>query len=115
MPKPPNFFLGLLRVASWLLWRAPMAKSESKGARPPRRPTLGYTVGVIPDELHSIVRLTWFKNGKPIEVEQFEVPECDDATAIFHGSVGQALRLGADVCVLSMYPPEELGVPTDRM
>ena len=112
MLRLPNFYLGLLRVAHWLLMRAPMATSSSKSPKPPRKPTLGYTVGPLPDEIHSIVRLTWFKNGRVIEVDQFQLDEAPDATETFQYTVGQALRNGLDVCVLTTYPPEALGVPS---
>lgn len=112
MLRLPNFYLGLLHVAHWLLMRAPMATSSSKSPKPPRKPTLGYTVGPLPDEIHSIVRLTWFKNGRVVEVDQFQLNETPDANEVFHYTVGQALRNGLDVCVLTAYPPEALGVPS---
>ena len=108
--KMPNFYLGLMRVAAWLLWRNPVAsKPQSK---PPRRPTLGFTTGPLPDEIHSIVRLTWYREGRPFEVDQFQIDESEEADHVFHYTVGQCLRQGADVCVLTAYSPEQLGVPT---
>jgi hypothetical protein len=109
--RVPNFYLGLMRVATWLLWRKPVA-SKSKPT-PPRRPTLGFTTGATPDEIHSIVRLSWFQAGRAVEVDEFQIAECEDADQIFHYTVGQALRNGADVCVLTAYTPDQLGVPTD--
>lgn len=109
--EPPNFFLGLLRVAAWLFWRDPMAKSDKPQARPPRKPTLGYTMGDIPFELLAIVRVSWYRRGTAYEVEEYQIPESSDAEAQFHYLVGGALRQGADVCVLTQYKPEELGVP----
>jgi hypothetical protein len=107
--KMPNFYLGLMRVASWLLFPV-TSKPQPK---PPRRPTLGFTTGATPDEVHSIVRLSWFQAGCPVEVDEFQIEECEDAEQIFHYTVGQALRCGADVCVLTAYTAEQLGVPTD--
>ena len=107
--KMPNFYLGLMRVASWLLFPV-TSKPQPK---PPRRPTLGFTTGATPDEVHSIVRLSWFRAGRPVEVDEFQIEECEDAEQIFHYTVGQALRCGADVCVLTAYTAEQLGVPTD--
>ena len=108
---PPNVFLGLLRVAAWLFWRDPVAKSESAPPKPPRRPTLGYTVADIPFELLAIVRVSWYRRGRAYEVEEYQIEECPDAQHQFHYLVGGALRQGADVCVLTQYQPEELGVP----
>ena len=110
MLRVPNFYLGLLRVAAWLLWKLPVATTIPP--KPPRRPTLGFTTGPLPDEIHSIVRLTWYRGGRPVEVDQFQIDECEDAEHIFHYTVGQCLRQGADVCVLTAYTPEQLGVPT---
>jgi hypothetical protein len=47
-----------------------------------------------------------------VEVDEFQIEECAEADQIFHYAVGQALRQGADVCVLTAYTPEQLGVPT---
>ena len=112
MFSTPNFLLGLVRVAARLFWRDPVAKSDKPQPKPPRRPTLGYTVGDIPFELMAIVRVAWYRRGMAYEVEEYQIEECPDAQAQFHYLVGGALRQGADVCVLTQYQPEELGVPT---
>ena len=88
-----------------------MAQTKSK-PRPPRRPTLAVVIGPVPDEVYAIVRLSWFRQGRPFEVEEFQIYECDDARVLFQGSVGQALRMGADVSVMTTYSPESLGIPT---
>ena len=108
--RMPSFYLKLVRVAAWLRWRNSVATTTPP--TPPRRPTLGFTTGPLPDEIHSIVRLTWYKAGRPVEVDQFQIDECDEAEHIFHYTVGQCLRQGADVCVLTAYTAEQLGVPT---
>ena len=112
MSQRPNFLLGLVRVAAWLLWREPVAKREPPQPKRPRKPTLGYTVGDIPFELMAVVRIAWFRKGLTYEVEEYQIEECPDAQAQFHYIVGTALKQGADVCVLTQYQPEELGVPT---
>ena len=61
--NPPNFFLGLVRAAAWLLWREPVAKPEPPQPKRPRKPTLGYTVGDIPFELMAVVRIAWYRKG----------------------------------------------------
>jgi hypothetical protein len=110
--RPPNFFLGLLRVVAWIFWRDPVdvADKAKREPRPPRRPTLCYTVGPIPDHIHSIVRTSWFKRGRMVEVDEFQIMESDEGTKAFHYVVGQALRQGADVSVLSTYPAHALGI-----
>jgi hypothetical protein len=107
----PNFFLGLVRVAAWLFWRDPVAKPEPPQPKRPRKPTLGYTVGDIPFELLAVVRVSWYRRGMAYEVEEYKIEESKDAQDQFHYVVGTALRQGADVCVLTQYKPEELGVP----
>jgi hypothetical protein len=87
----------------------PATKSKP---RPPRRPTLAVVIGPVPDEVYAIVRLSWFRQGRPFEVEEFQIYECDDARVLFQGSVGQALRMGADVSVMTTYSTESLGIPT---
>jgi hypothetical protein len=108
--KTPNLFLGLVRLVTWLFWNDPVAQVKSK-PRPPRRPTLAVIVGAIPDDVFAVVRMSWFRKGQPFEVEEFQILECPDATAIFQGTVGQALRLGADVSVVTTYSAETLGIP----
>ena len=107
----PNFFLGFMRVAAWLIWRDTVAKPEPPQPKRPRKPTLGYTVGDIPFDLLAIIRVQWYRRGRAYEVEEYQIEECPDAQAQFHYIVGTALKQGADVCVLTQYQPEDLGVP----
>lgn len=102
---------GLILVLAWLFRRDPVPATKSK-PRPPRRPTLAVVIGPVPDEVYAIVRLSWFRQGRPIEVEEFQIYECDEALLLFQGSVGQALRMGADVSVITTYSAESLGIPT---
>lgn len=110
MPFISNLLVGLLLAASRLFRNPPVSVTKSK-PRPPRRPTLAVIVGAIPDDVFAVVRMSWFRKGRPFEVEEFQIVECPDATAIFHGTVGQALRLGADVSVVTTYSAETLGIP----
>jgi len=81
--------------------------------RPPRRPTLAVINGAVPDDVFALIRMSWFKKGRPIEVEEFRIFEGHEAYAIFHGAVGQALRQGADVSVMTTYSAESLGIPSE--
>ncbi len=113
MHHAPNFFLGFMRVAAWLIWREPVAKPEpAPPPKPPRKPTLGYTVGDIPIQLMAVVRIAWYRKGMTCEIEEFQIEESESAHAQFHYIVGTALKQGADVCVLTQYQPQDLGVPT---
>lgn len=110
--RVPNLFVGLLRVVAWLFWRDPVAVKDTTRPepRPPRRPMLCYTVGPVPDHVHSVIRTSWFKRGRMVEVDEVQILECDESTNAFHYMVGQALRQGADVSVLSTYPAHALGI-----
>ena len=105
-----NLLIGLMHLITWLFWSDPVAQTKSK-PRPPRRPTLAIMIGAIPDEVFAVVRMSWFRKGQPFEVEEFQILECPEANAIFHGTVGQALRHGADVSVMTTYSAEALGIP----
>ena len=91
----------------------------SKAPEPPRQPrkprkaTLCYIVGLVPDDIHSVIRTSWYRKGKPVEVDEIQIVECEEGTRIFQYVVGQALRQGADVSVLTTYPAHALGVPED--
>jgi hypothetical protein len=110
MPHAPNFFLWLLRLMGPFIWRDPVSTTKSK-PKPPRRPTLAVIIGAVPDDVFAVIRMSWFRQGRPIEVEEFRIFECEEAFDIFHGTVGQALRQGADVSVMTTYSPEALGIP----
>ena len=79
--------------------------------KPPRRPKFTFAQYPVPPEVHSIIRTTWYKNGKTVEVDEVQIMEAPDATDAFHYLCGGALRQGCDVTVLTTYEPEELGVP----
>lgn len=80
-------------------------------AKPPRKQTLSCARKALPDDIFAIVRLAWFKDGQAIEVDEIQIMEAgDDTIQGFAALVGQALRQGADVSVLSAYPPEDLGI-----
>ena len=85
----PNFFLGLMRVAAWLFWRDPVAKSEPPQPKRPRKPILGYTVGDIPYELMAVVRIEWYRKGMAYEVEEYQIEECPDARPSSTTSLGR--------------------------
>ncbi len=105
-----NLFLWLARSLDWLSRRTTVSTTKSK-PKPPRRPTLAVIIGAVPDDVFAVIRMSWFRQGRPVEVEEFQILECDEAYDMFHGTVGQALRQGADVSVMTTYSPESLGIP----
>ncbi len=112
MPGTLNFLLWLLAKISRPVRRDPVAVTDSRPKpRPPRRPTFSFIQNTVPDDVHSVIRTTWFKNGRVVEVDQIVLPESEDSLDVFQYIVGGALRQGCDVTVMTTYSPEALGVP----
>jgi hypothetical protein len=110
----PNFLLWLLAKLSQPARRDPVDVTDSRPKpRPPRRPTFNFIQNTTPDDVHSVIRTTWFRNGKVCEVDQIILPEDEDSLEVFQYLVGGALRNGCDVTVMTTYPPEALGVPRE--
>ena len=80
--------------------------------RPPRRQTLDYHVTrTLPEEVLAIVRVSWYKDGKPNEIDEVALMEDgQNGYAAFHALVRDALRRGANVSIRSAYQPSDLGI-----
>jgi hypothetical protein len=80
--------------------------------RPPRRQTLDYHVtATLPEHVLAIIRISWYKNGKPDEVDEVALLEDgDNGYDAFHAVVSSALQRGANVSIRSGYQPEDLGI-----
>lgn len=80
--------------------------------RPPRRQTLDYHVtATLPDEVLAIIRISWYKNGKPDEIDEVALMEDgDNGYDAFHAIVTSALQRGANISIRSGYQPEDLGI-----
>jgi hypothetical protein len=77
----------------------------------PRKQELDYHVSVLPDEVLAIVRVTWYKEGKPDEVDQVILQEDgQNGYDAFAALVQSALNRGANVSIRSGYRPEDLGI-----
>jgi hypothetical protein len=77
----------------------------------PRRQTLDYHVTKLPDEILAIVRVTWYEDGKPKEIDEQVIMEDDkDGYAAFAELVGHSMQNGANVSIRSAYNPEDLGI-----
>lgn len=58
-----------------------------------------------------MVRLSWFKNGKPHEVDEFQIMErSHNSFDAFMAAVTQAIQCGADVTVMCDMDPAEFGL-----
>lgn len=77
----------------------------------PRRQTLDYHVCNLPDDILAIVRVSWYENGKPKEIdEQVIMEDGDDGFIAFAELVGNSMENGANVSIRSTYNPEDLGI-----
>lgn len=104
--KTPNLFLGLLRVAAWLLWRPPMATSTRP--KPPRKPVLFFVNGPVPEEMVAVLRFCYFRQGRARKVEEYPLYNEEGVIELLHTALGSALGQGADVSVITPYDFEEL-------
>jgi len=78
---------------------------------PPRKQELDYHISRLPDEILAIVRVTWYCNGKPDEVDQVVLHEDgQNGYDAFAALVQHALKKGANVSIRSGYAPEDLGI-----
>ena len=79
----------------------------------PRRQELDYTMCKLPVEILAIIRTTWYKNGKPDEVDEIVLLEDgQNGFDAFAAVVRTALTRGANVSIRSQYKPEQLGIPS---
>lgn len=111
--RVPNVLLWLLQALAWVYWRPPMATQTKpkREPRPPRRPTLCITTAPTPHGIHSVVRTSWFRNGRMVEVDEVQIPECEDVEQAFQYFVGNALQRGCDVSVMTSYTAQDLRIP----
>ena len=85
--------------------------TDEEGPKPPRRQTLGYTKRDLPNEVLAIIRLSWYKKGRPHEIDEFQVMEDgQNGFDAFVAAVSNAIQCGADVTVICSLPPEEFGL-----
>ena len=81
--------------------------------RKPRKQELDYTMCKLPDEILAIIRTTWYKNGKPDEVDEIVLLEDgQNGYEAFAAVITTALTKGASVSIRSQYKPEQLGIVT---
>jgi len=67
----------------------------------------------LPDEILAIIRTTWYKNGKPDEVDEIVLLEDgQNGYEAFAAVITTALIKGASVSIRSQYKPEQLGIIT---
>lgn len=84
---------------------------EKLEPRKPRRQELDYTISRLPEEILAIVRISWYKDGKAVEVDETTLLEDgQNGYDAFAGLVQFALNKGANVSIRSGYNPRDLGI-----
>jgi hypothetical protein len=77
----------------------------------PRRQELDYHVSVLPDEILAIIRISWYKDGKPDAVDEVVLMEDgQDGYDAFAQVVTDALQHGANLSIRSGYSATDLGI-----
>jgi hypothetical protein len=77
----------------------------------PRRQELDYHVSALPQEILAIVRVSWYVNGKPDEVDEMVLMEDgQNGYDAFAAVVSSALQRGANVSIRSGYDAADLGI-----
>lgn len=88
-----------------------IAALQAMGASKPRRQQLFCAKASLPPDIFAIVRLTWYRRGKPYSTEEFSVEhEEGESKEALMMLAKEALKSGADVSILAACSPEELGI-----
>jgi hypothetical protein len=96
-------------LISWLIDLAVMI--EPKRPRKPRRQELDYHVSNLPDEILAIIRVSWYVDGKPDEIDEMVLMEDgQNGYDAFAAIVTSALQRGANVSIRSGYAAADLGI-----
>jgi len=77
----------------------------------PRKQELDYHVSALPQEILAIVRVSWYVDGKPDEVDELVLMEDgQNGYDAFAAIVSSALQRGANVSIRSGYAAKDLGI-----
>jgi hypothetical protein len=84
---------------------------EPKRPRKPRKQELDYHVSTLPDEILAIIRVSWYVDGKPDEIDEMVLMEDgQNGYDAFAAIVTSALQRGANVSIRSGYAAKDLGI-----
>jgi len=79
--------------------------------RKPRKQELDYHVSSLPDEILAIVRVSWYLDGKPDEIDEMVLMEDgQNGYDAFAAIVQRALQGGANVSIRSGHAAKDLGI-----
>jgi hypothetical protein len=77
----------------------------------PRKQELDYHVSHLPQEILAIVRVSWYVDGKPDEIDEVVLMEDgQNGYDAFAAVVSGALQRGANVSIRSGYAAKDLGI-----
>ncbi len=77
----------------------------------PRKQELDYHVSNLPQDILAIVRVSWYVDGKPDEVDEIVLMEDgQNGYDAFAAVVSSALQRGANVSIRSGYAAADLGI-----
>lgn len=79
--------------------------------RSPRYQELDYHVSVLPAEILAIIRISWYRDGKPDAINEVVLMEDgQDGYDAFVQVVTDALQHGANLSISSGYNATDLGI-----
>lgn len=79
--------------------------------KPPRRQEFDYHIAMLPEEVFAIVRISWYKDGKAVEIDETVIYEDgEEGFEAFKSLVSTSLSCGANISVSSGYDPADLGL-----
>lgn len=80
-------------------------------AVPPRRPVVMFSTGeLMVENALALVRLTWYKQGRPRWVEEFCIWNTPEGYSVVELALREAVEQGVDVLVIAAHEPEVFGL-----
>ena len=88
-----------------------IAALMAMGASKPRKQSLTCVKATLSSEIFAIMRLTWYRNGRPFSVEEMSIKHAEEGIEeALLMLVKEALKSGADISMLASCSPQELGI-----
>lgn len=92
-------------------WLDKLCKRQPEEPEEPIRRLLFYSQQELENEFYAVVRVTWFYGDKVCAVTETKIDTYDaDVVIEFSEIVGNALRAGADVSIICIDSPADLGL-----
>ena len=80
-------------------------------AVPPRKPVVMFSTGeLMVENALALVRLTWYKQGRPRWVEEFCIWDTPEGYSVVELALREAVEQGVDVLVIAADEPEAFGL-----